>query len=65
MEQFFAIMALVGAFLCLSMAICLAFSIEAEESELASDIMICLLIFGIVCFLSGAFGSIFCYSFLT
>jgi uncharacterized membrane protein len=59
MEQFFAIMALVGAFLCLSMAICLAFSIEAEESELASDIMTILLFIGIVCFLTGLFGSIF------
>jgi len=58
MEQFFAIMALVGAFLCLSMAICLTFLIKVKESELASDIVTCLLIFGIVCFLTGLFGSI-------
>lgn len=58
MEQFFAIMAIVGAFLFLSMAIYLAFSIKVKESELVSDIMTILLFIGIVCFLTGLFGSI-------
>ena len=57
MEQFFAIMAF-GAFLFLSMAISLAFSIKVKESELVSDIMTILLFIGIVCFLTGLFGSI-------
>jgi hypothetical protein len=57
MEQFFAIMAF-GAFLFLSMAISLAFLIKVKESELVSDIMTILLFIGIVCFLTGLFGSI-------
>jgi hypothetical protein len=61
MEVFFAMLAFLGAFLCLSMAICVAVSIEAKESELVSKIMTVLLIIGLGCFLVGFFGSIICY----
>jgi hypothetical protein len=63
MGELFAIMAFLGAFLVLSMAICVAVSIEAKESELVSKIMTVLLIIGLGCFLVGFFGSIICYFF--
>ena len=56
MEQFFALMAFLGAFLFLGMGLSLANSIEAKESETASNIMTFLMISGILSFLIGFFG---------
>lgn len=56
MEQIFTLMAFLGAFTFISMGICIANSIEAKESKMASNIMFVIMILGTVSFLVGFFG---------
>lgn len=58
MGQIFALMAILGAFTFIGMGLSVANSIEAKESETASNIMIVLMLIGIISFLVGFFGLI-------
>lgn len=56
MEQILAVMAFLGGFTFLAMGLSVANSIEAKESQKASNIMMIIGIIGILSFLIGFFG---------
>ena len=58
MEQIFALMAFLGAFIFISMGLCVANSIEAKESVKTANIMTVIMFLGIASFLIGFFGLI-------
>lgn len=56
MIQVFTLMAILGGFCFLGFGICSANSIEAQESEVASNIMVGLTVLGALSFIVGFIG---------